>query len=123
MVYVISKSRKPLMPCSNVIARLLLKRKKAKVKCKCPFTIILLYDLEKEYLQDLTLGVDTGSSIIGTSVVNEKGDVLYMSKVIIRNDICNKMKTRLMYRRNRRRRKTRYRKARWLNRKKLYKIY
>ena len=34
MVYVISKNGKPLMPCTNVIARLLLKQDKAKVKRK-----------------------------------------------------------------------------------------
>lgn len=39
MVYVISIDNEPLMPCSNVIARLLLKNGKAKVKRKCPFTI------------------------------------------------------------------------------------
>ncbi len=32
MVYVINHNGKPLMPCSNVIARLLLKQGKAKVK-------------------------------------------------------------------------------------------
>ena len=32
MVYVISKNGEPLMPCANVIARLLLKQGKAKVK-------------------------------------------------------------------------------------------
>ena len=32
MVYVISQDSKPLMPCSNPIARLLLKQGKAKVK-------------------------------------------------------------------------------------------
>ena len=70
-----------------------------------------------ENLQRDGYSVDTGSSIIGTAVVDNNKNVLYMSKIIIRNDICNKMKTRLMYRRNRRYRKTRYRKARWLNRK------
>ena len=44
MVYVISKENKPLMPCSNVIARLLLGQQKAKVKRKQPFTIKLLYE-------------------------------------------------------------------------------
>ena len=39
MVYVISKDDKPLMPCSNVIARLLLKQGKAKVKRREPFTV------------------------------------------------------------------------------------
>ena len=34
MVYVISKDNKVLMPCSNVISRLLLKDGKAKIKQK-----------------------------------------------------------------------------------------
>lgn len=116
MVYVISKDNKPLMPCENVVARLLLKQKKAKVKRKTPFTIKLLYDTT-EYVQDCTLGVDTGSTHVGTSVINSKNEVLYMSDVEIRNDIADKMLQRAKYRRNRRNRKTRYRKARWLNRK------
>ena len=40
-----------------------------------------------------------------------------MSKVVVRNDITDKMTQRSRYRRDRRNRKTRYRKARWLNRK------
>ena len=64
MVYVINKNGKPLMPCSNVIARLLLKQGNAKVFRKTPFTIKLNY-LTTEYTQKLTLGVDTGSSHIG----------------------------------------------------------
>jgi hypothetical protein len=43
--------------------------------------------------------------------------VLYLSEVEIRNDIAKTMKARASSRRNRRSRKTRYRKARWLNRK------
>ena len=39
-----------------------------------------------------------------------------MSEVVVRNDITDKMTQRAKYRRNRRNRKTRYRKARWLNR-------
>ena len=116
MVYVININNKALMPCSNVIARLLLKHKKAKVKRRVPFTIKLLYETEN-YIQDCNLGVDTGSSHIGTSVVDSKNNVLYMSDVIIRNEISDKMKQRSKYRRNRRNRKTRYRKARWNNRK------
>lgn len=57
MVYVISKDGKPLMPCSNVIARLLLKQGKAKVKKRQPFTIKLTYETTA-YTQELTLGVD-----------------------------------------------------------------
>ena len=116
MVYVINKDNKPLMPCSNVIARLLLKQGKAKVKRKCPFTIKLLYNTTN-YIQECTLGVDTGSAHVGNAVIDANNSVLYMSDVEIRNDITDKMKQRSKYRRNRRNRKTRYREARWLNRK------
>ena len=115
MTYVISKEGKPLMPCSNVIARLLLKGKKAKVKKRKPFTIKLNYETSS-YTQYLTLGVDTGSGTLGTAVAKENGDVVYMSEVTVRNDITSKMTQRAKYRRNRRFRKTRYRKARWANR-------
>ena len=115
MVYVISKENKPLMPCSNAIARLLLKQGKAKVKRREPFTIKLTFETTN-YTQDLTLGVDTGSGTIGTAVSKNNGDIIYMSEVIVRNDITDKMTQRAKYRRNRRNRKTRYRKARWLNR-------
>jgi len=116
MVYVISKNNEPLMPCSNAIARLLLKQGKAKVKQRQPFTIKLLYDTTT-YTQDLTLGVDTGSSTIGAAVVNSSDEVIYMSKVIVRNDVTDNMTQRRSYRRSHRNRKTRYRKARFLNRK------
>ena len=115
MVYVISQEGRPLMPCSNVIARLLLKNGKAKVKKREPFTIKLTYKTTN-YTQNLTLGVDTGSGTLGSAVVRDNGDVVYMSEVTVRNDITDKMSQRARYRRNRRNRKTRYRKARWLNR-------
>ena len=116
MVYVINYDNQPLMPCSNTIARLLLKQGKAKVKRKTPFTIKLTYQADN-YTQNLMLGIDTGSSKIGSAVVKESGDIVYLSQIEIRNDITDKMKQRSKYRRNRRNRKTRYRKARWLNRK------
>lgn len=116
MVYVISQNGKPLMPCTNVIARLLLKQSKAKVKRRTPFTIKLLYETT-EYTQELTLGVDTGSSHIGSAVSDNGGNIYYVADVEIRNDITDKMTQRAKYRRNRRNRKTRYRKARWMNRK------
>ena len=116
MVYVINYDGKPLMPCKPVTARLLLKQGKAKVIKKTPFTIKLLYQTTS-YIQPLTLGIDTGSSKIGSAVINKNNDVVYLSEVEVRNDITNKMKKRAKYRRDRRNRKTRYRKARWLNRK------
>lgn len=116
MAYVRNINNEPLMPCSNAIARLLLKQKKAKCIKRTPFTIKLNYDTTS-YVQELTLGVDTGSGKIGSAVVNKSNDVIYLSEIEIRNDIVDKMTRRNKYRRNRRNRKTRYRKARWLNRK------
>jgi len=116
VVYVINKHGKPLMPCSPRKARILLKQGKAKVIRRTPFTIKLLYG-SGQAKQSLTHGVDTGSSEIGSAVVNDKEEVVYMSEITIRNDITDKIKQRSKYRRNRRNRKTRYRKARWANRK------
>jgi hypothetical protein len=100
-----------------VIARLLLRDRKAKVVRRTPFTIKLYAQPENTYTQSLTLGVDTGSAVIGSAVANERGTILYLSEVVVRNDIAQTMKERAASRRNRRQRKTRYRSARWLNRK------
>lgn len=116
LVYVLNKDGKPLMPCSPRKARVLLNQSKAKVVRKLPFTIKLIYG-SSGYKQPLVLGVDTGSSKLGSSVVQNNGNVIYLSEVEVRNDISDRMKQRSKYRRNRRCRKTRYRKARFLNRK------
>ena len=115
MVYVISKDNHPLMPCSNAIARLLLKQGKAKVKKRMPFTVKLTYETTG-YTQPLILGVDTGSGTLGAAVSTETGDIVYLSEVTLRDDIPDRMGQRARYRRTRRQRKTRYRKARFLNR-------
>jgi hypothetical protein len=117
MVYVLNLDGKPLMPCSPAIARLLVKQGKAKVKRRIPFTIQLLYKTKTEYVQPLTHGVDSGSSKVGSAVSSEKGTIVYMGQIVIRNDVSKKMQQRSKYRRNRRNRNTRYRQARWLNRK------
>ena len=116
MVYVLNQNGQPLMPTNrHGKVKHLLKSGKAKVARKCPFTIKLLYD-STNYTQNLTLGIDTGSGTIGTSVSDDNGNIIYMSKVVVRNDITDKMVQRAKYRRNRRNRKTRYRKEKWLNR-------
>ena len=103
------------MPCENVVARLLLKDGKAKVKKRCPFTIQLTYDSD-EYTQEVVLGQDTGSKHVGTACVGN-GKVLYQSNVELRDDIKLNLERRRHVRRNRRNRKTRYRESRFLNRK------
>lgn len=115
-IYVISKNGKPLMPTTPARARKMLRGGKAKCIRRTPFTIKLLYETTS-YTQSITLGVDTGSSHVGSAAVDSAGSVVYLSETEIRNDIADKIKQRAKYRRNRRNRKKRYRQARWLNRK------
>ena len=116
-VYVLDIDGQPLMPTTRFgKVRRLLRDKKAKVVKRCPFTIKLLYEPETHVVQEVVLGQDTGSKHIGTACVgNDK--VLYQSQVELRDDIKSKMDDRRGHRRFRRFRKTRYRKARFLNRK------
>ena len=95
--------------------RHLLKDGKAKVINRCPFTIQLLYR-STNYTQPINLGVDSGSKHIGISATT-KDKVLFESDVELRNDIVDLLSTRREQRRTRRNRKTRYRKARFDNRK------
>ena len=115
-VYVISKDGQPLMPTSRFgKVRRLLKNKKTKVISRCPFTIKLLYEPETLIVQEVVLGQDTGSKYVGTAcVANDK--VLYQSETTLRDDIKKKMDKRRAVRENRRHRKVRYRKPRFLNR-------
>lgn len=114
LVYVLNKNSEPLMPCSARTARVLLKKGKAKVIRRTPFTIKLLYG-SSGYKQEIVAGMDTGSKVIGVACVSN-GKVLYKAETYIRQDVSSKMEQRKMYRRNRRARKTRYREARFLNR-------
>lgn len=117
VVYVLNIDGHPLMPTKRFgKVRRMLRGGLAKVVRREPFTIKLLYEPETNVVQDLTLGVDTGSSKIGCAVVTPKKEVLYMSEVEIRNDVNKKMERRKVYRRARRGRKLRYRKPRFLNR-------
>ena len=115
MVYVISKQGQPLMPCSkHGKVKWLLRLGKAKVIRRCPFTIQLTYDCPN-YRQEVVLGQDTGSKHIGTACIANE-EVIYQSQVELRTDIKSNMDSRRQARRFRRNRKTRYRKARFLNR-------
>ncbi len=114
VVYVISVDGRPLMPCSPRKARVLLRDGKAKVLRREPFTIKLLQK-SGNAVQEIVGGVDTGSKKIGVAAVGN-GKVLYQAEVTPRQNVKCRMAQRLMYRRNRRGRKTRYRPARWQNR-------
>ena len=116
LVYVLKQNGQPFMPTSRFgKVRRLLKEGKAKVVRREPFTIRLLYESETDVVQECYCGVDTGSKHIGVAVVSDD-KVLYQSQTELRDDIKQKMDNRRMYRHNRRSRKTRYRKQRFLNR-------
>jgi 5-methylcytosine-specific restriction endonuclease McrA len=99
--------------CRHGKVKHLLKDGKAKVVRRTPFTIQLLYD-SPEYTQPITLGVDSGSKVVGLSATTEKKE-LFVSEIILRDDIPELLSTRRQNRRTRRNR-LRYRMARFLNR-------
>ena len=113
-VFVINKHGEALMPCKPRKARILLRDGKAKVIKKEPFTIQLLYG-STGYKQAVSLGVDSGQRHIGIAVTSQN-KVLFQGEVELRQDVKSLLDTRRAYRRSRRNRKTRYRKARFLNR-------
>ena len=115
-VYVLNCHGQPLMPCRPREARLLLKAGKAKVVKMVPFTLQLLYG-SSGYKQEVSLGIDAGTHHIGASATTER-HVLFEAEVQPRSDIGEMLATRRQFRRARRNRKTRYRKARFLNRNK-----
>lgn len=94
----------------------LLRHGKAHVVSRVPFVVQLDYD-STTYTQNVSLGIDAGSKHIGVSASSEKKE-LFAAQVELRSDIVKLLSTRRELRRNRRNRKTRYRKARFDNRKK-----
>ena len=116
MVYVLDINGHPLMPTErHGKVKHLLKNGKAKVVKRCPFTIQLLYK-SLTYTQSIILGVDAGSKHIGLSATTNDKE-FYASDVELRTDIVKLISKRRELRRSRRNRKTRYRQARFDNRK------
>lgn len=114
-VFVVNQRGEALMPCTQRKARLLLKEGKAKIYRYSPFTIQLTIPTG-ENKQDCHVGVDTGAKHIGVAITSEN-KVLFKGEVELRQDVKSNLDTRRMCRKSRRNRKTRYRKMRFLNRK------
>ena len=71
-VYVLDMNKKPLMPCSEKRARLLLERGRARVHRVYPFTIRLVdRKLSESVLQPLRIKIDPGSKTTGIALVRE----------------------------------------------------
>jgi 5-methylcytosine-specific restriction endonuclease McrA len=119
-VFVVDSLGSPLMPCSERRARLMLRAKKADVFCKSPFTVRVLERVGGE-LQEIELKLDPGSKETGGAMA-VKGEVrgwfIAMAFVILHKGhaVTKSLTSRASLRRGRRNRKTRYRKARFKNR-------
>ncbi|TSE32493.1 RNA-guided endonuclease IscB [Tepidimonas charontis] len=75
-VLVLDKRKRPLMPCSEKRARLLLERGRARVHCMVPFTIRLVdRRIEDSVLQPLRVKIDPGSQTTGIALVRDQDDV------------------------------------------------
>lgn len=113
VVYVKSKSGKPLMPTKRFgRVKGLLKTKKAKIVNYKPFTIQLTYE-STEYTQPLTLGIDTGSSHIGVSVTTDAGEPVFLAELETRTkEVTDNVENRKLHRQARRRHKREKRKRR-----------
>ena len=119
MVFVLSHDKQPLDPTTPRRAKLLLNKRKAAVFRTYPFTIILKNRTAAESVtHEHRLKLDPGSKTTGIAIVQEStGRVGWAGELTHRGQaICDAMTTRRALRRDRRQRKTRYRKSRFLNR-------
>jgi 5-methylcytosine-specific restriction endonuclease McrA len=118
-VFVLDKRKRPLMPCSEKRARLLLERGRAVVHRRYPFTI-RLKDRTSGEVQPVRVKLDPGSKTTGVAVVREDEDeqhVLHLAEIIHRGAaVREKMGRRAAFRRHRRGKNLRYRAPRFDNR-------
>jgi 5-methylcytosine-specific restriction endonuclease McrA len=118
-VFVIDKNKQPLMPCHPARARELLAAGKAAVFRRYPFTIILK-DREGGEVQPTTFKIDPGSKQTGLVLVADfqRGKRVIWAAVLEHRgqQIKENLEKRRAVRRSRRKRKTRYRAARFDNR-------
>ena len=117
MVFVLDKHQKPLMPCSEKLARLLMERGRAVVHRMEPFTIRLKDRiLAQSETEPFRLKLDPGSKTTGMAVMSDAGRVIFLGELNHKKGIKMALESRRSLRRGRRNRKTRYRKPRFLNR-------
>ena len=124
-VFVLDKKKQPLMPCHPARVRELLRKGKAVVHKLYPFTI-RLKSTEDGNTEPLRLKIDPGSKTTGLAIIRETDGYivwaanLHHKQFIVKNkdgNVVTVMHKRAGLRRNRRSRKTRYRIARFANRK------
>lgn len=118
-VFVLSSDGQPLDPCHPARARRLLTSGRAAVWRRYPFTILLRDRAASESVtHPHRLKLDPGSKVTGIAVVAEQtGRVVWAGELTHRGQaIRDALRERAAVRRSRRQRKTRYRPARFDNR-------
>ena len=113
-VMVLNMRGKSLMPTSPGKARTLLKKGKAKVVQRDPFTIQLKYPTG-ENKQPIVFALDPAYETVGFSAITKKRELI-SGEVVLRTDVSERITEKSMYRKGRRNRNTRYRKPRFDNR-------
>ena len=121
-VFVVDKNGNPWSPCHPARARELLKKGRAVVYRREPFTIqIIDKDREGSEVQPIRLKIDPGSRTTGLALVlfGQNGQkVIWAAELSHRGWLIKKkLLKRRQWRQSRRSRKTRYRKPRFSNRK------
>jgi len=123
-VFVLDRSGKPLMLCSEKRARLLLERGRARVHRVMPFVIRLVdRQVDASVFQPLRIKLDPGSKTTGMALVREREDggiaILNLFELAHRGrQISEALTARRQMRRRRRGANLRYRSPRFLNRRK-----
>ncbi|MBO0792185.1 MAG: RRXRR domain-containing protein [Ktedonobacteraceae bacterium] len=117
-VFVLDANRKPLNLVHPGRARVLLKEGKAAVLRSFPFTIILKAAVPEPAVVPLRLKLDPGAQTTGLALLDDaSGEVLWAAEVSHRGfAVKAALDARLLVRRSRRSRKTRYRQPRFSNR-------
>lgn len=118
MVFVLDKSKKPLDMITNAEARILIRKKLAVIHKVYPFTIRLRDNSCVSNDRAYTVKLDPGSRHTGVAIVDDKDQVVMLAELEHRGHLIKRnMDSRRAVRRHRRNRNTRYRPARFLNRK------
>src|SRR5262245_40111087 len=120
-VFVLDRTGKALMPCTEKRARLLLQRGRARVHRILPFVIRLVdRQAAESSFQPLRIKLDPGSKTTGIALVREQTGlivVVNLFELIHRGrQISESLTSRAQLRRGRRTRNCRYRAPRFLNR-------
>jgi 5-methylcytosine-specific restriction endonuclease McrA len=117
-VFVLSTDKQPLDPCHPARARQLLRAGKAAIWRRFPFTIILKGRTAAESVTHAhAVKLDPGSKTTGLAVVNERSEVVWAAELTHKSDqVAERLQDRRAQRRSRRNRHTRYRPARFNNR-------